>query len=125
MITITNSVHAWNLLAGKHNPDQEEFFVLALNSAKKVLGCEMIFRGTVDKTLIHPRDIFRYALLKNSASMIIAHNHPSGEMLPSKEDIKMTTRLLKCAETLQLPINDHIIFTDKEYYSFADEGMLR
>ena len=84
----------------------------------------MLFRGTVDSCLIHPRDIFRFACVNNASSLLIAHNHPSQDCTPSDHDHSITKRLVKAGKLLQMPIVDHVILTDEDYYSFADNGQI-
>ena len=103
----------------------EEFWVLALTSSKKVIKAEMLFLFSVDACLVHPRDIFRFACLNNASSFIIAHNHPSGDCSPSPADISLTKRLVKAGKLLQLPVVDHLILTESDYYSFTDAGLLK
>lgn len=101
----------------------EEFWVLALTSSKKVIKAEMLFRGTVDSCLVHPRDIFRFACVNNASSIVIAHNHPSGDHSPSSEDIQLTKRIVKIGKLLQIPVVDHLILSEKGYFSFTDERL--
>lgn len=101
----------------------EEFWVMALNSNLQLLQLDMLFRGTVDKCLVHPRDVFRFACLHNATSLIIAHNHPSGDPLPSLQDINLTKKLIKASHLLEIPILDHIIISHSGYSSLADYGM--
>ncbi|MDZ4678656.1 MAG: JAB domain-containing protein [Oligoflexia bacterium] len=102
--------------------DVEEFWVVALNPQCKVITSRMLFRGTVDSCLIHPRDIFRFGMSWNATSLLVAHNHPSGAIEPSQPDIEMSQRLRKAGELVLLPVLDHIIVTARAHYSFADQG---
>lgn len=98
----------------------EEVWVAAVNSHKKPIATKCIFKGTVDHCILHPRDIFRFAYQYNASAIIIAHNHPSQNPQPSKEDILITKTLKKASRFLNIPIVDHIIVTSNCYYSFAD-----
>lgn len=97
----------------------EEFWVLALSPSKKVLAQKMLFRGTVDACMVHPRDVFRFAIVSNASSIIVAHNHPSGEAYPSDQDISTTEQMVRAGKLLQIPIIDHLLFTKTDFVSFA------
>lgn len=118
---VSNSNIAHDLLRKNFNPYQEEVFVICLDSQLKLLGCEMIFKGTVDSCLFHARDIFRYAISKNAHSIILAHNHPSLNTLPSSSDKVITRKLIKIALLLEMPLLDHIIFCPQEFYSMSEK----
>jgi DNA repair protein RadC len=98
----------------------EELWVIALNPKCVVINSAMVFRGTVDSCFIHPRDIFRYGILQNASSLIVAHNHPSDDPYPSESDKLMTKKLREGADLLQIPLVDHIIVTRNRYFSFAE-----
>lgn len=97
----------------------EEFWVLALSPSKKVLAQKMLFRGTVDACMVHPRDVFRFAIVSNASSIIIAHNHPSGEAYPSQQDITTTEQMVRAGKLLQIPVLDHLLLTKNNFVSFA------
>lgn len=100
--------------------DAEEFWAIALNSICEIVQSKMLFKGTVDACLIHPRDIFRFALLNNATFLIVGHNHPSGACFPSAIDIESSLALKKAGDLLQIPLVDHVIVTLSDHYSFAD-----
>ncbi len=102
--------------------DQECFLVMVLNSRKVLIEQKLIFLGTADSSIVHPREIFRYAIHKNASAIVLIHNHPSGNPAPSPEDIKVTKTLVDSGKLLAIPVLDHIIVGDNRYYSFADEG---
>ena len=102
----------------------EEFRILCLNRANKVLGFACISKGGMSGTVADPKIIFQIALKSCAASIILGHNHPSGNTKPSESDIRLTNKLKKAGSSLDLPVIDHIILTSETYYSFADEGML-
>lgn len=118
---ITHAGAAYETLKVQMRNDIEEFWALALGPGKLLLAAEMIFRGTVDACLIHPRDVFRFACRTNASGLIIAHNHPSGDSRPSEQDLLMTRRLVEAADLFEIPILDHLILVDGGYSSFADE----
>jgi DNA repair protein RadC len=98
----------------------EKLWVIALNPLCEVIRSTMLFRGTVDSCFVHPRDIFRFALLSNASSLIVGHNHPSGCSEPSKADENLTQKLREIGSLLQIPLADHVIVTEKNYFSFAE-----
>lgn len=112
---------AYSALRKLQNAEVEEFWVLALGPAKSLLRCKMIFRGTVDACLVHPRDIFRFACSENASSLIVAHNHPSGDLRPSPEDLAITRRLIHASVILEIPLVDHLLLADGRFASFARE----
>lgn len=119
---VNSSSQAFSLLQPHFNSYAEEVWVIALNSHLQVIGLEMIFRGTVDQCLIHPRDIFRFLISRNSSSFILAHNHPSTEILPSDQDLILTRKIYNAGVLLQIPMQDHVIFSNEKYFSMADHG---
>lgn len=104
--------------------EQEEFWVLALNSSLEIIDAKCLFRGTVDHCLIHPRDIFRYGFKMNSSRLILCHSHPSGQSQPSKEDLDITAEIIAASKILKLPIEDHLIAAKRNYFSFRENGLI-
>ncbi len=102
----------------------EEFWVIYLNTACKVVHEQLIGSGGNDFTPVDVRIILRHALQANSSSIILAHNHPSGTLSPSKADKDLTNKVNEAARIMDIRVNDHLIFTDNSYYSFRDEGLL-
>jgi DNA repair protein RadC len=102
----------------------EAFCVILLNRAQHVLKIVRISEGGMTSTVVDARIVFRTALDHKATSIILGHNHPSGQTAPSKEDIALTKRLKEAGETLSIPVLDHIIVADGNYYSFADEGLI-
>lgn len=102
----------------------ENFFVLLLNRANKVLKTVRISDGGITGTVVDQRKVFKVALDNNATSIILGHNHPSGQLTPSTADIDLTRKMKAAGETLDLPVLDHIIVGDGNYYSFADEGIM-
>ncbi len=100
----------------------EEFWVLALFSNKRLIGRERVFRGTVDSCAVYQRDIFRLACRLNASAIIIGHNHPSGDPTPSDSDIYVTKQTLTNAMNLGIELCDHLIVTERSFWSFADHG---
>ncbi|AKD05466.1 hypothetical protein PKOR_02765 [Pontibacter korlensis] len=102
----------------------EEFWVILLNQANVVMKKENISSGGVAGTVADPKIIFKKALEQLASSVIVVHNHPSGNIKPSAADIALTKKMKEAGQFLDLPVLYHIIFTDNDYYSFADEGIL-
>jgi len=102
----------------------ENFCVLLLNRANKVLKTVRISDGGITGTVVDQRKVFKVALDNNATSIILGHNHPSGQLTPSDADIQLTKKMKAAGETLDLPVLDHIIVGDGNYYSFADEGIM-
>lgn len=99
-----------NIAPGPYfNPDVESFYTLALSTRRKVLGHYLVSHGTLDTILVHPREVFRPALLTAAAAVILAHNHPSGNHSPSEADIKVTRDLIRAGQLLQVQVLDHVI----------------
>ena len=107
-----------------HNKEQELFYCLYFNNKQQLVGEELLFIGTVNKSLTHPREIFKYAYLYSASSIICLHNHPSGDITPSREDISFTNALVEIGNIQKIPILDHIIVSDNNYYSFQDNGKI-
>ncbi|TGD83186.1 RadC family protein [Hymenobacter wooponensis] len=124
-VTITSSRDIHQLIR-PHLQDlpHEEFWVILLNRANVVMRSVSISRGGVAGTVADPKLIFKEALEQLASSIILVHNHPSGNRNPSAADIALTRKLKEAGQFLDLPVLDHLIYTDQGYFSFADEGML-
>ncbi len=104
--------------------NQELFFCLYFNNKLQLVGKELLFVGTVNKSLTHPREIFKYAYYYSATSIICLHNHPSGDVTPSREDIDFTNALVSIGNIQKIPIIDHIIVSNNNYYSFNNNGKI-
>ncbi len=102
----------------------EQFKVLLLNRAQKALGIFEVSTGSTTGTIAEPKMIFASAIKANACSLIIAHNHPSGNLVASQADIALTRKIKEGGKLLEIPLLDHLIITTESYFSFADEGML-
>lgn len=103
----------------------EEFKIMLLNRANKVLGIASISKGGISGTVIDVKLIFQYAIKTNSSSIIVVHNHPSGNKEPSEADIKITRKIKEAGNYMDLVLLDHLILIpDKEFYSMADNGII-
>jgi DNA repair protein RadC len=103
---------------------KEEFWVLLLNRANRLIKKEQISSGGVSGTVADPKIIFKAALDQYASSLILVHNHPSGNLKPSQQDVNLTKKMKEAGKLLEIPVLDHIIFGDQGYLSFADEGLL-
>lgn len=99
---------------------QEHFICVSVNGANEVITSRVVSVGLVNKTQVHPREVFADPITDRASAIIVAHNHPSGGLTPSKEDIEITKQLKSAGETLGIKLLDHIIFNHKGYYSFLD-----
>ncbi len=122
---ITTAEAGYLTLKDHMTAEVEEFWTLALSPTKRVLQRKMIFRGTVDACLVHPRDIFRFACMANASALLVAHNHPSGDPKASPQDILITRRLIRAAQVMEIPVIDHLIVTKNGFSSFARERWCR
>ncbi len=104
--------------------DREEFRVLILNNKNRLLKNTMISAGTISEAIVHPREVFRDAIREGGAAVIVAHNHPTGELTPSREDIHTTQRLVDAGKIVGIPVLDHVIVTNASYYSFKEGGYI-
>jgi DNA repair protein RadC len=122
---IKSSNDAFNLLRSHLNDlSQEEFWMMSLNRANVVLRKEAISRGGVSATVVDAKVIFKKAIENGASGIILAHNHPSGETQPSRQDIDLTAKIKQGAAILDISLLDHIIVGANTYFSFADEGMI-
>ncbi|MEG2351636.1 MAG: DNA repair protein RadC [Bacilli bacterium] len=104
--------------------EQECFFCLYLDQNKRLIDKKLLFKGTLNKSLIHPREIFKAAYLSSAASIICVHNHPSGNVIPSEDDINVTKMLRSIGILQGIPVIDHIIIGNNNYYSFYENKAL-
>jgi len=104
--------------------DREHFVVLALDARNRPIGCNTVSIGTLSASLVHPREVFKFAILANAAAVILAHNHPSGEVSPSQDDIELTRRLVQVGEVLGIEVLDHIVLGGQYYCSLKEQGVM-
>lgn len=119
MIIGSSQVAVSFLRAHLINLEVEELWCLALDSQCQLIGYKMIFRGSLNFCLVSPREIFRFGFLQNATYLILAHNHPSGVVLPSEEDCLWTKKIQSLGKAIEMPIVDHLILADHDYFSFA------
>lgn len=122
---IAGSADAARLLQGRmRGLDREHFLVLFLNPKHAVLGMETVSIGTLSSSLVHPREVFKQAIKRSASAVILAHNHPSGNCEPSKEDLQVTKRLKDAGELVGIEVIDHLIIGEDRYYSFCENELL-
>jgi DNA repair protein RadC len=121
---INDANDTYELLKEYADKKQEYFLSITLDGAMNVIDKRVIFIGTLNQSIIHPREVFADAITDRANSIIIAHNHPSGELTPSDADIQITKRLQEVSKLIGIELLDHLIITKGGFYSFSQEGML-
>ncbi len=104
--------------------DRENFLVVGLNTKNVIIGRHLVSIGTLNQTLVHPREVFNWAIKMNCAAIIVVHNHPSGFVEPSAEDIALTSRIVEAGRILGIKVLDHIIVGNDDYYSLKANGKM-
>ena len=105
--------------------DREQFCTFFLDTKGALIGAHIVSIGTLDSSLIHPREVFKAAIVAGAASIIIVHNHPSGNTQPSEEDILITCRLRDAGRIIGIPVVDHVIVGEEHHFSFSEKGLLQ
>jgi DNA repair protein RadC len=129
-IRILNGVDLFDVMqkilkrSSKIDQDKEHFWIVGLSTSNEILFIELVSLGTKKSTLVDPMEVFSFALQKRAVEIIMVHNHPSGTLQASDADKDMTDRLIQVGIIVDLPVYDHLIITDKSYYSFKDAGLL-
>lgn len=123
-IIINSPEDAVKVVSFLKDKKREYLVAIYLTARKKLITTKIISIGTLTANLIHPRELFKPALEHNAASVVIAHNHPSGDTTPSDEDILVTENLVRSGNTLDIKVNDHLIITKDDYFSFKDEDKI-
>ena len=104
--------------------DREQFIIACLNTKNEPTNISVVSVGTLNKAIVHPREVFKTAILSNAASIMAFHNHPSGEITPSQQDIQLTNRLYEAGELLGIKLLDHLIIGDGTFTSLKEKGYL-
>ena len=112
------------LIEDEIDRDKEHFWVIHLNNRNTIKCMELVSLGSMTATIVHPREVFTRAIALRSASLIIAHNHPSGDVQPSAQDIELTERLVQAGDILSIDIVDHLVITPDEFYSFKQQRLI-
>ena len=122
----TNAANTFQFAAEQlySDADREQFHVLFLDSKNQLIGVNLVSQGSLASATVHPREVFKAAILANSAAIILTHNHPSGDPTPSREDHECTKRLCECGKLLGIKVLDHIVVGQLSHYSFADAGFI-
>ncbi len=123
-IIIYSPKDIWIELNNIKNNKKEYFFVFCLDSRNSIIKKELVSVGTLNSSLVHPREVFEPAIRNLSAQLVIAHNHPSGDVNPSKEDLEITAKLAKAGELLGISIVDHVVISGDIYFSFKGHNLL-
>lgn len=119
---ISSPSDVYPLLTHYGDRQQEYFFSICLNGAHEVIDVKTVSKGILNRAIIHPREVFADAISLRAASLVVAHNHPSGNLEPSKEDREITYRLQEAGVLLGIELLDHVVFSHKGYFSFLEEG---
>ena len=106
------------------NSNQEVLKLIMLDTKNKIIGNKDVFKGTLNSSIVHPREIYSEAIKRNSANIIVCHNHPSGDPEPSKEDINITMRLKECGKIMGIDLLDHIIIGNNQFISLKEKGII-
>lgn len=121
---ISSPSDAYAVLKRYANARTERFLVVLLNGAHDVISTRIITVGLLNRTIIHPREVFRPAIVENAAAMLLSHNHPSSRLEPSQEDLAITKRLQEAGELLGIPVLDHLIIGRSGFISMVERGLM-
>jgi DNA repair protein RadC len=121
---IHSAADIYDLLEGFATKSREHFLSVTLDGASRVIEVRTVFIGTLNQSLVHPRELFADAIADRAAGVIVAHNHPSGTLTPSRPDIAVTDRLKEVGRLVGIDLLDHLILSSEGFFSFADEGIL-
>jgi DNA repair protein RadC len=111
-------------LLALHEEPEEHFCILCLNTKNKIVGVHTISIGSLNASIVHPREVFKAAMLNNASALLLLHNHPSGDPEPSREDIEITHRLVNAGNILGINVLDHVVIGDGRYISLKEQGMM-
>ena len=121
---ITDAKDVYEELHKYANRQQEHFLTITLDGASHIINTRTVFIGTLNQSLVHPREVFADAIADRAAGIIIAHNHPSGTLEASRADMAITQRLMEVSKLVGIELLDHVILSKEGYFSFSDEGLL-
>jgi DNA repair protein RadC len=121
---ISSSSHVVRLFDFLGRETREHFWTVHLDSKNKLLCLDPVSTGSLNASIVHPREVFKSCLLSSAAALLLVHNHPSGDPSPSAEDREITARLKEASELLGIRLLDHVIIGTDRHYSFADQGLL-
>jgi DNA repair protein RadC len=123
-VQISEASEVYKLFNQFSEEKQELFLVVSLNTKNKIINTHISSIGTLDSSTIHPRDIFREAIRNNASGIILIHNHPSGDVNPSNEDLKVTKLLKNISNIIGIKLLDHLIISKDQFFSFQESGLL-
>jgi len=124
-VQVSTSIDVYEAIVPRFKDlNHEEFWIIVLNRANKITSSHLVSKGGQAGTIADPKIIFNMAIENHAASLILAHNHPSGNLKPSQADLELTRKLRSGGKFLDIPVLDHLIITDQGFLSFADEGIL-
>ena len=104
--------------------DREQFITCCMDTKNQPTSINIVSVGTINSSLVHPREVFKTAIISNASSVILSHNHPSGDVTPSKEDVDITKRIKECGRILGIELLDHVIIGDDKYSSLKEKGII-
>lgn len=122
--TINSPQDVHNLLINMTLLDREKFVVVMLNTKNHVIAVDTISVGNLNSSLVHPREVFKMAIKRSSCSLVLCHNHPSGDPTPSTQDLEITERLVEAGKLLGVPVVDHVILSSRGYVSLKERGVI-
>jgi DNA repair protein RadC len=122
---ITGPATAFEEIKRYSKATKEKFIVIYLNGSHDIIGHDVVTLGLVNRTIVHPREVFRGAILLNACAVILAHNHPSGNMTPSDEDVDITNRMVDAGNIIGINVLDHLIISRKGFVSLVELGMIK
>jgi DNA repair protein RadC len=130
-INITSPQEVANLLSNilmtseEHDRNKEHFYIICLDVRNRILNIDLVSLGTLTASLVHPREVYKIAIMKNAAQVIVSHNHPSNDPEPSEDDIRITKRIYEAGKILGIELIDHIIITENKesFTSLKDKGI--
>ena len=123
--TISSPKDAYEMIKDQlQDLDREQFIIACLNTKNEPTNISVVSVGTLNKAIVHPREVFKTAILSNAASIMAFHNHPSGDTIPSDQDIQLTHRLVEAGELLGIKLLDHLIIGDRSFTSLKEKGYL-
>jgi DNA repair protein RadC len=124
-VRITGADAAYKFMKGLESSDRERFYSLCLHPEGHVVGCEEVASGSMEKVLVHLREVFKSAILSSSSALVVVHNHPAGNSEPSLQDAELTRQLYEAGELLGIQLLDSIVIGRDSYYSFEEAGMMK
>ena len=120
-----DAAHVINTVLNLQNEAQEVLVALLLNTKNDIVGIQEISRGSLSASIVHPREVFKAAILHNAAAIILSHNHPSGNPSPSREDLAVTERIANAGKILDIPLLDHVVIGDPNFISMREKDMIK